>query len=247
MSEQAANTTVNYLIEVRKRLLRALCAILCIFAVLFYFSHDLYALLAEPLLRYLPQDHSMIATEITSSFLTPLKLTLVCSILLAVPILLYELWGFIAPALYTHERKWVIPLLLLSTFLFFAGILFAYYVVFPLVFSFFINSAPTGVKVMPDISRYLDFALKLFFAFGCAFEVPIAVLLLVWTGVTTPSRLAHKRPYVVVLAFILGMLLTPPDVISQILLAIPLWLLFELGVFAARFIPHHVKVAKVTR
>jgi len=222
---------LSHLIELRDRLLRAILAILLIFLSLFYFANDLYTLLAQPLMAHLPDGGTMIATEVASPFLTPFKLTLVLSVFIAVPYLLFQLWGFVAPGLYAHEQKLVMPLLLSSTLLFYAGMAFAYYVVFPLIFSFFAGAAPEGVAVMTDISKYLDFVLKLFFAFGIAFEVPIATILLVWSGITTPQKLAEKRPYIIVGAFIIGMLLTPPDVISQTLLALPMWLLFELGVF----------------
>jgi sec-independent protein translocase protein TatC len=179
----------------------------------------------------------MIATEVASPFLTPFKLTLSTAIMLAVPYLLYQLWAFVAPGLYDHERKLVFPLLFASTVLFFLGIMFAFFVVFPLIFGFLTQAAPEGVAVMTDISSYLDFVLKLFFAFGLAFEVPIATLLLVWTGVSTVESLREKRPYIIVGAFVIGMLLTPPDVISQTLLALPVWFLFELGLFSARWLP----------
>jgi sec-independent protein translocase protein TatC len=179
----------------------------------------------------------MIATEVASPFLTPFKLTLSTAIMLAVPILLFQLWGFVAPGLYDNERKIIFPLLFASTALFFLGIMFAYFVVFPLVFGFLTQAAPEGVAVMTDISSYLDFVLKLFFAFGFAFEVPIATLLLIWSGVSTVESLGEKRPYIIVGAFVVGMLLTPPDIISQTLLALPVWLLFELGLICSRWLP----------
>lgn len=228
---------ISHLIELRDRLLRGLLAVAIIAACLLPFSNDLYHFLAEPLLRHLPESSTMIATEVASPFLIPFKLTLSISILLAIPILLYQLWAFIAPGLYDNERKLVFPLLFASTILFFLGIAFAYFVVFPLIFSFFTQAAPEGVAIMTDISSYLDFVLKLFFAFGLAFEVPIATLLLIWTGISTTKSLAEKRPYIIVGAFVLGMLLTPPDIISQTLLALPVWMLFELGLFSARFLP----------
>ena len=188
-------------------------------------------------MRHLPETSSMIATEVASPFLTPFKLTLSTAIVLAVPYLLYQLWAFVAPGLYAHERKLVFPLLFASTVLFFLGIIFAYFIVFPLIFAFLTQAAPEGVAVMTDISSYLDFVLKLFFTFGLAFEVHIATLLLVWTGVSSIESLTDKRPYIIVGAFVIGMLLTPPDVISQTLLALPVWLLFELGLFSARWLP----------
>ena len=178
----------------------------------------------------------MIATEVASPFLTPFKLTLVLSIFVAMPYVLHQLWSFIAPGLYTSEKKVALPLLSSSILLFYAGIAFAFYIVFPLIFGFFTSAAPEGVTIMTDINRYLDFVLKLFFAFGLAFEIPIATVLLVWTGATTVENLKQKRPYVIVGCFVFGMLLTPPDVISQILLAIPMWLLYEAGIIFSRFI-----------
>ena len=178
----------------------------------------------------------MIATEVASPFLTPFKLALVLAIFLAIPVILHQCWAFVAPGLYSNEKKIALPLLVSSIILFYSGMAFAYYVVFPLVFGFFTSIAPAGVTIMTDINKYLDFVLKLFFAFGLAFEIPIATLLLLWTGATTVDSLKSKRAYVIVGCFILGMLLTPPDVISQILLAVPMWLLFELGIFFGRFI-----------
>jgi sec-independent protein translocase protein TatC len=225
---------VAHLIELRDRLLRCVLAVIVVFLALFSFANDLYTFIAEPLLRHMPQGTSMIATEVASPFLTPFKLTLVVSIFICVPYLLYQLWAFIAPGLYQHERKLVYPLLFSSTVLFYLGAVFAYYVVFPLVFGFLTKVAPEGVAVMTDISKYLDFVLKMFFAFGVAFEVPIATILVIWTGITTAESLAAKRPYVIVVAFVIGMLLTPPDVISQTLLALPMWALFELGLVFSR-------------
>ena len=237
MTTDKQQPLITHLIELRDRLLRGLLAVAIIAACLLPFSNDLYHFLAEPLLRHLPESSTMIATEVASPFLIPFKLTLSLAVLLAIPILLYQLWAFIAPGLYDNERKLVFPLLFASTILFFLGIVFAYYVVFPLVFGFFTQAAPEGVAIMTDISSYLDFVLKLFFAFGLAFEVPIATLLLIWTGVSTVKSLAEKRPYIIVGAFVLGMLLTPPDIISQTLLALPVWILFELGLFSAHFLP----------
>ncbi len=228
---------VSHLIELRDRLLRSVLVIIVLLMPLLYFANELYSLLAEPLLRHMPQGTQMIATEVASPFLTPFKLALIAAIFIAVPYLLYQGWAFIAPGLYQHEQKLVIPLMVSSTLLFYAGIAFAYYVVFPLVFGFFIGVAPEGVAVMTDISKYLDFVLKLFIAFGLAFEVPIATILMCWTGMTTPEKLAEKRAYVIVGAFVIGMLMTPPDIISQSLLALPMWLLFEVGLFFARRMP----------
>jgi sec-independent protein translocase protein TatC len=211
--------------------------VLVIFLSLFYFANDIYTIVSEPLRRFLPEGATMIATEVASPFLTPFKLTLVLALFAAVPFLLHQIWAFVAPGMYRQEKKIAVPILLSSIVLFYAGIAFAYYVVFPLVFAFFTSVAPEGVTVMTDINSYLDFILKLFFAFGIAFEIPVATVLLIWTGVTTPDSLAQKRPYVVVGCFIVGMLLTPPDIISQTLLAIPVWLLFEAGIFFGRMIP----------
>jgi len=225
---------VSHLLELRDRLLRMLVAVLILVLLLFPFANDLYTLVAKPLMSHLPEGTSMIATEVASPFLTPFKLSLVAAVFLAMPYILYQLWGFVAPGLYQHEKRLALPLLASSVALFYLGTAFAYFVVFPLIFAFFTGTAPEGVAVMTDISRYLDFVLTLFFAFGLAFEVPIATILLVWTGVTTPQALASKRPYIIVGAFSIGMLLTPPDVISQTLLAVPMWVLFELGVLFSR-------------
>lgn len=226
---------VQHLIELRDRLLRVVLAVVLVFLGLFVFANDLYTYLAEPLLRYMPEGTSMIATEVASPFLTPFKLTLVLSVFITVPYILYQAWGFIAPGLYQKEKRLAFPLLVSSTVLFYAGMAFAYFVVFPLVFKFLTGVAPQGVAVMTDISRYLDFVLKMFFAFGLAFEVPIATILVVWSGLTTAESLAAKRPYIIVAAFVFGMLLTPPDVISQTLLALPMWALFELGLVFSRW------------
>lgn len=225
---------VEHLIELRTRILHAVLAILILFLPLFYFANDIYVYVAGPLREFLPEGTTMIATEVASPFLTPFKLTLVLSIFLAMPYILHQLWSFIAPGLYANEKRLAAPLLISSIVLFYAGIAFAFYIVFPLVFGFFTSVAPDGVTVMTDINRYLDFVLKLFFAFGLAFEIPIATVLLIWTGATTCDSLARKRPYVIVGCFVVGMLLTPPDVISQILLALPMWLLFEVGIAFAR-------------
>jgi sec-independent protein translocase protein TatC len=225
---------ISHLIELRDRLLRMVVAVLVVFLLLFPFSNTIYTYVAAPLMAQLPEGTSMIATQVASPFLTPFKLALVAAVFLSMPYLLYQLWSFIAPGLYQHEKKLAIPLLVSSIVLFYLGMAFAYYVVFPLVFAFFTGTAPEGVAVMTDISAYLDFVLTLFFAFGIAFEIPIATILLVAAGITTPESLASKRPYVIVGVFVLGMLLTPPDVISQTLLAFPMWLLFELGIMFSR-------------
>jgi len=225
---------LSHLVELRDRLLRILLIVGIVFLLLVPFANKIYTLLAAPLLAHLPESSTMIATEVASPFLTPFKLTLVLSIFIAIPVILYQAWAFMAPGLYRHERRLVLPLLVSSTALFYIGMAFAYYVVMPLVFGFLTSTAPEGVAVMTDISKYLDFVLKMFFAFGVAFEVPVATFLLVLTGVVTPDRLAALRPYIVVGAFVIGMLLTPPDIFSQTLLAIPMWLLFEAGLFFSR-------------
>jgi sec-independent protein translocase protein TatC len=226
---------ISHLIEMRDRLLRVVIVVILIFLVLFTFANELYSLVATPLLVHLPEGASMIATKPAGTFFTPMKLALVFSIFVSMPFILYQMWSFVAPGLYSHEKKMAVPLIVSSTLLFYIGMAFAYYVVFPLMFGFFVAMTPEGVTVMTDIGEYLDFILKIFFAFGIAFEVPIAVILLIWGGVTTAADLAQKRPYIIVGAFVVGMLLTPPDVISQTLLALPMWLLFEVGLLASRY------------
>ncbi|MCB1692060.1 MAG: twin-arginine translocase subunit TatC [Pseudomonadales bacterium] len=221
---------IEHLIELRSRLLRSMICVVIVFLPLFYFANPLYSYISEPLRAYMPAGTTMIATEVASPFLTPFKLSLVLAVFISVPYILHQAWSFISPGLYSNEKKFALPLLISSIVLFYSGIAFAFYVVFPLVFGFFSTAAPEGVTVMTDINRYLDFVLKLFFAFGLAFEIPIATVLLVWSGATTVENLKKKRPYVIVGCFIVGMLLTPPDVISQILLAVPMWLLFEFGI-----------------
>ncbi len=227
---------IAHLLELRDRLLRSVIAILIIFIALFAFANDLYQYISAPLRAFMPAGSNMIATEVASPFFTPFKLTLVVSVFTAMPYLLYQLWAFVAPGLYREEKRIALPLFFSSIALFYAGMAFAYYVVFPLVFMFFTNTAPEGVSIMTDIRSYLDFVLKLFFAFGLAFEIPIAVVILSWVGAVDPSQLGKKRPYVFVGCFVVGMLLTPPDVISQVLLAVPMWLLFEVGLVFARLI-----------
>ncbi|MDT7526492.1 MULTISPECIES: twin-arginine translocase subunit TatC [Pseudidiomarina] len=224
---------LEHLLELRTRVLRSLLAVGVIFALLAAFANDLYHWLALPMLESLPQGTSMIATDVATPFFTPFKLVLVVAIALAIPFLLWQLWGFIAPGLYKREKRLVVPLLLSSTLLFYAGVAFAYWVVLPLALNFLAGAAPEGVTVATDIARYLDFVLAIFMAFGIAFETPVAIILLVWSGVTSVAALRAKRAYVIVIAFIVGMILTPPDVISQTLLAIPMWLLFELGLVIA--------------
>ncbi|MDG2501817.1 MAG: twin-arginine translocase subunit TatC [Porticoccaceae bacterium] len=239
MTEQetlSSQPFMGHLIEFRDRVLRCVAAVLVIFAGLFSFSNELYMYISEPIREFLPESSTMIATEVASPFLTPFKLTLVLSMFASMPYILYQAWAFLAPGLYQREKKIVIPLFVSSVILFYAGMAFAYYVVFPLVFLFFTSIAPEGISVMPDIRSYLDFVLKLFFAFGLSFEIPIAVVILSWMGAVDPDNLAKKRPYVFVLCFVLGMLLTPPDIISQTLLAIPMWMLFEVGILFGRLV-----------
>ena len=226
---------VQHLVELRDRLLRVVLVVAVVFLCLFPFANNIYTFLAEPLVQKLPQGSTMIATGVISPFLTPFKLALVASVFVSIPFTLYQAWAFIAPGLYKREQRLVFPLLISSTLLFYLGMAFAYYVVFPLVFGFMATQTPEGVSQAPDIAMYLDFALKLFFAFGLAFEVPIGTILVVWSGMTTAESLAAKRPYIIVAAFVFGMLLTPPDVISQTLLALPMWLLFELGLIFSKW------------
>ena len=225
-----------HLIEFRDRMLRAIASVALVFIGLFSFSNELYLYVSEPLRQYLPESSTMIATDVTSPFLTPFKLTLVLSLFAAMPYVLYQVWAFVAPGLYKREKKIVIPLFCSSVILFYAGMAFAYYVVFPLVFMFFTSVGPEGISIMTDIRSYLDFVLKLFFAFGISFEIPIAVIILSWMGAVDPENLAKKRPYVFILCFVFGMLLTPPDILSQTLLAIPMWLLFEIGIMFGRLV-----------
>lgn len=233
--EQHSLPLISHLLELRDRLLRVIVIVSLFFLGLVYFANDIYHYIAIPLTSQLPTGSSMIATGVATPFFTPIKLTIVLSVFIAIPAILHQLWAFIAPGLYKHERRLIAPLVVSSALLFYTGMAFAYYVVFPVVFAFFTSTAPEGVTIATDISSYLDFVLKLFFAFGLAFEIPVATLLLCWTGATTPTQLRAKRPYIVVAAFIFGMLLTPPDVISQTLLAVPMLILFELGLLFSRF------------
>ena len=227
---------ITHLLELRDRLIRTVIVLTLIFAVLFPFANEIYHFLATPLLAHMPTGSSMIAVEVISPFLTPLKMALYASLLVGMPYLLFQAWSFVAPGLYQHEKQLAMPLLISSILLFYAGVAFAYFVVFPLVFSFLISVAPEGVAVMTDINKYLDFVLALFFAFGLAFEVPVATIILIAMGVTDADSLVQKRPYIVVGAFVVGMLLTPPDVISQIMLALPMWLLFEGGIIMSKIL-----------
>ena len=220
---------IAHLTELRTRILRSVVAVLVIFLCLFYFSQEIYALVAAPLRAQLPEGASMIATGVATPFLTPFKLTLVISFFAAVPYILAQVWGFIAPGLYQHEKRIALPLLASSVLLFYGGMAFAYFAVFPIMFGFFSAVTPEGVDMMTDINQYLDFVLTIFFAFGVAFEIPVATFLMVWAGVVEVDTLRKSRPYVIVGCFIIGMVLTPPDIFSQTLLAIPMWFLFELG------------------
>lgn len=235
-NDDAGQPLIAHLTELRDRLLRSVLAVLLCALALMPFAGEIYSFVAEPLRRYLPEGSSMIATEVASTFLTPFKLVLVSAFCLAMPVILTQIWKFIAPGLYQHERKLAVPLLASSVALFYAGLAFAYFVVFPLVFGFFSGITPEGVAYTPDIARFLDTALKLFLAFGLAFEIPIATVLLINAGVISAVDLAAKRPYVIVGCFVFGMLLTPPDIISQALLALPMWLLFEVGLLFGRLI-----------
>lgn len=235
MAVEDTQPLITHLIELRKRLLNSIIAVLVIFLALVYFANDIYQIVSAPLISQMPAGSTMIATDVASPFFAPIKLTIYVSIFLSAPVILYQIWAFIAPALYKHERKMVMPLLFSSTLLFYIGIAFAYFVVFPLAFGFLTKTAPAGVVMSTDITKYLDFVMALFMAFGVAFEVPVAIILLCWMGVTSPEALKKKRPYILVGAFVVGMLLTPPDVFSQTLLAIPMYCLFEVGVFFSRF------------
>ena len=236
MSTDDPMPLVAHLRELRDRFRNALIAVFVAFLGLFPFANQLYTYVSEPLRSLLPEGSSMIATEVTSPFLTPFKLSLVLAVFIAMPVILAQLWGFIAPGLYKSERRIAIPLLTSSVVLFYAGVAFAYYVVFPLLFGFFTTVGPVDISVMTDINRYLDFVLKLFFAFGLAFEVPVAAVILILTGVVTADQLANNRSYVIVGCFVMGMLLTPPDIVSQTLLALPMWLLFEIGLVMGRIL-----------
>lgn len=238
--DQPEMPLIEHLLELRNRLLKMVLAVVVCFAFIYPFANELYLWLSEPIRSLLPVGQSMIATDVTSPFFAPLKLALVIAVFAAIPVILYQLWSFIAPGLYAHEKKIAFPLLFSSVLLFYLGAAFAYYIVFPLVFGFFTAVGPEGIVELPDITSYLNFVLKMFFAFGVAFEIPIATILLIITGITTPNDLAAKRPYVVVGCFIIGMLLTPPDIISQTLLALPMWILFEVGILFGRLMKRKV-------
>ena len=227
---------IDHLVELRGALLKALVFVLLLFVLLLPFANTIYEFIATPLIAKLPENSSMIATEVASPFFAPFKLTLFAAVFLAAPYVLYQIWGFIAPGLYENEKKLAFPLLLSSIALFYIGILFAYFVVFPLLFAFLTSTAPAGIRIMTDINHYLNFILKLFFAFGISFEIPIATFLLVRSGLVRAEQLARNRPYIILAAFVAGMLLTPPDIISQVLLAVPIWLLFESGLLISRYL-----------
>lgn len=232
MSQQ--ETFIAHLIELRDRLLRIVVGFLLVFICLFPFANKLYTLLAQPLLARLPAGGQLIATAVTTPFFVPMKVAMLAAMVLSLPYTLYQAWGFVAPGLYAHEKRFVLPLVAASTLLFFAGMAFAYFLVFPVVFGFIVSTAPQGVQVMTDIGNYLDFVITLFIAFGLAFEVPIIVVVLVKFGWVSVQQLRDIRSYVIVGAFVLGAIFTPPDVVSQIMLAVPLWLLYEAGIVAAR-------------
>ena len=232
-SEGVEASFIEHLLELRTRILRSAVAILVLFVGLFPFRNTLYRLLARPLTAVLPKNGAMIATNLPATFIAPLKLALATAVALAVPYVLYQAWAFVAPGLYQRERRLITPLLLSSTLLFYLGMAFAYFLIFPLAFGFFARSAPTGVRVMTDINHYLSFVLTLFFAFGLAFEVPVAIVLLVLMGVLRPETLSGKRRYVILGAFILAAIITPPDAFSQTVLALAMWGLFEVGLFVA--------------
>jgi sec-independent protein translocase protein TatC len=235
-SQDAPMPLIQHLIELRQRLLVAICGILLIFLGLIYFANDIYLIVSEPIRKQLPEGTSMIVTNVTDTFFAPFKLTAVVSLFLAMPIVLHQVWKFVSPGLYQHEKRVAIPILVSSVVLFYGGIAFAHFFVFPMIMAFFVSSGPASIVVTPDISQYLSIALTLFFAFGAAFEIPVAIVLLVWSGVIDRAGLADKRRYVIVICFIIGMLLTPPDPLSQTMLAIPMCLLFELGLVLARLV-----------
>lgn len=235
MSETTQSGFISHLVELRDRVLRAMLSILFIFIALVYFANDIYAFVANPLVARLPANTTMIATDVTAPFFAPFKLTLFVALFLAVPFILHQLWSFVAPGLYQHEKRMLMPILAASVLLFYAGIAFCHFLVMPIILGFFTSVGPDMMTLSPDISSYLDFVLKMFFAFGVAFEIPVAIMLLCWSGATTTTSLKEKRPYIIVGAFVVAMFLTPPDVLSQTLLAVPMLLLFELGLILAAF------------
>ncbi|GAB1261762.1 twin-arginine translocase subunit TatC [Aurantivibrio plasticivorans] len=232
---------IAHLKELRNRLLYCFIAVIAVFLGLVYFANDIYSVVSAPMMRALPEGSKMIAYEVASPFLAPFKLTFYVSFFIAMPFVLYQIWSFIAPALYQKEKRIAIPLFISSVILFYAGMAFAYFVVFEIIFKFFASVVPSDIQQAPDINAYLSFVLKLFFAFGFAFEIPIATVLLVWAGAVDTTKLSNARPYIIIGCFVFAMLLTPPDVISQTLLALPMWLLFEVGVFFGRWIERDKK------
>ena len=240
----AEGSLISHLLELRDRLLYSVIAIGVVFGALLPFTSDVYTLVAKPLIGVLPAGAGMIATEVASPFLTPIKLTLAVAVVITIPFLLYQLWAFVAPGLYRHEQQLVMPLLVSSTLLFYGGMAFAYFVVFPMAFGFFVHALPPGVTMMTDIRSYLDFVFSMFFAFGISFEVPVAVVLLARMGVVDPYMLSQKRPYVILWAFIVAAVITPPDIFSQFFLAVPMILLFEVGLFFARRIKRAANAAE---
>jgi len=239
--EDTQETFLSHLIELRTRLLRSFVAIIVVLLCLFPFAKEIYGFLALPLVRVLPQGATMIATDVTGTFLVPLKVTLMAAFLVALPFVLWQVWAFVAPGLYQHEKRLALPVIVSSVFFFAVGMSFAYFVVFPVAFGFFAGYTPPGVQMMTDIDKYLSFVLTMFIAFGLTFETPVVVVVLVRMGVISLEKLKGMRPYVIVGAFVIGAIFTPPDVISQCLLAVPLWILFELGLFIARFVSVPVK------
>ncbi len=227
---------ISHLIELRSRLLRSIIAVVVVLLCLFPWAKDIYAALARPLLKALPQGSTMIATDVTGTFLVPLKVTLMAAFLIALPYVLYQMWAFVAPGLYHHEKRLAVPVIVSSVVFFALGMGFAYFIVFPVAFGFFAGYAPTGVQMMTDIDKYLSFVLTMFIAFGITFEVPVVVVVLVRLGVVSLEKLRSIRGYVIVGAFVVGAIFTPPDVVSQVMLAVPLWLLYELGLLVARFV-----------
>ena len=235
MKVHSEQPLIKHLFELRTTALRCIISIILITIILLPFANQIYSFIATPLIAKLPEGSSMIATEVASPFFAPFKLTLFCGIFFAIPYILYQTWSFIAPGLYINERKLILPLLISSSLLFYLGIFFAYYAVFPILFAFLTTTAPSNITIMTDINHYLDFILKLFFAFGISFEIPIATILLIKSNFITIEKLSSNRPYIILFAFFVGMLLTPPDVISQILLAIPIWVLFEIGLILGKY------------
>ena len=235
MKGHSEQPLIKHLFELRTTALRCIISIILITIILLPFANQIYSFIATPLIAKLPEGSSMIATEVASPFFAPFKLTLFCGIFLSIPYILYQTWSFIAPGLYINERKLILPLLISSSLLFYLGIFFAYYAVFPILFAFLTTTAPSNITIMTDINHYLDFILKLFFAFGISFEIPIATILLIKSNFITIEKLSSNRPYIILFAFFVGMLLTPPDVISQILLAIPIWVLFEIGLILGKY------------